>query len=306
MRARLGRPDLARWAHLADVPVAESDSPLRVAWLGVSTIHVADGRSALLTDGFFTRPSLLKVGLGSFAPDPARIDEALLLADIDRLDAVLPVHTHYDHVMDSATVAMRTGAVVVGGSSAAQVARGHGVPESRIVAATPGEPLRLGAFEVTLVEGSHCPPDRYPGRIEAPVPRRAGVRAYRCGEAWSTLVRHLPSGRRMLIQGSAGCVPGALEGHRAEVAYLGVGQLGIQDEAYTQTYWDETVGRVGAKRVVVVHHDDFFSPLTAPMRALPYAGDDLGVTMERLGRYAERDGVRLSFPTLWQRSDPWA
>ncbi|WP_202977882.1 hypothetical protein [Nocardioides daphniae] len=100
-------------------------------------------------------------------------------------------------------------------------------------------------------------------------------------------------------------MPGALEGHSAEVAYLGVGQLGVQDEAYTQTYWDETVGRVGAERVVVVHHDDFFRPLTAPMRALPYAGDDLGVTMERLSRYAERDGVRISFPTLWQRSDPW-
>lgn len=306
MRAKPGRPDLAQWAHLVDVPVAEVDSPLRVQWLGVSTVHVTDGTTSLLTDGFFSRPGLATVGLRRFVPDVARIDEALLLAGIDRLDAVLPVHTHYDHVMDSATVALRTGAVVVGGSSTAQVARGHGLAESRIVTATAGEPLTFGAFEVTLVEGTHCPPDRYPGEVTAPVPRRAGVRAYRCGEAWSTLVHHRPSGRRLLIQGSAGCVPGALSGHAAEVAYLGVGQLGIQDEAYTQQYWDETVGRVGARQVVLVHHDDFFRPLTRPLRALPYAGDDLGVTMERLGRYAERDGVRLSLPALWQPADPWA
>lgn len=305
MRPKPGRPDLSQWSHLADVPVAEAGSAVRVQWLGVSTVHVSDGETHLITDGFFSRPGLATVGLRRFVPDVTRIDEALLLADIDRVDAVLPVHTHFDHVMDSATVALRTGARVVGGRSTANVARGHGLPESRITTATPGEPMELGSFEVTLVEGTHCPPDRYPGEVTAPVPRRASARAYRCGEAWSTFLHHRPSGRRLLVQGSAGCVPGALEGLSAEVVYLGVGQLGVQTEDYTRQYWDEVVGRVGATQVVIVHHDDFFRPLTRPLRALPYAGDDLGVTMERLTRYAERDGVRLSLPTLWQPSDPW-
>lgn len=306
MRLKPGRPDLSQWADLVDVPAADPhDSPVRVAWLGVSTVLVTDGETSLLTDGFFSRPGLLRVGLTTLRPDVARIDEALLLAGIDRLDAVIPVHTHFDHVMDTATVALRTGARVIGGTSAANVARGHGLPEGRITVAHPGRAMTIGSFEVTLVVGEHCPPDRYPGRITEPVARAASARAYRCGEAWSTLVHHLPSGRRMLIQGSAGQVPGALTGHRAEVAYLGVGQLGLTDEAYTARYWAETVGRVGARRVVLVHHDDFFRPLTAPLRALPYVGDDLGVTMERLGRHAQRDGVQISLPTLWQRSDPW-
>ena len=278
---------------------------MRVAWLGVSTVLVTDGETSLLTDGFFSRPGLLQVGLGRLRPDVARIDEALLLAGIDRLDAVLPVHTHFDHVMDSATVALRTGARVIGGTSTANVARGHGLSEDRITLAKPGRAMTIGSFEVTLVVGEHCPPDRYPGTVTEPVPRAARARAYRCGESWSTLIHHLPSGRRLLIQGSAGQVPGALEGHSAEVAYLGVGQLGLTDEVYTARYWAETVGRVGAKQVVLVHHDDFFRPLTAPQRALPYVGDDLAVTMERLQRHAQRDGVKISLPTLWQRSDPW-
>jgi L-ascorbate metabolism protein UlaG (beta-lactamase superfamily) len=133
----------------------------------------------------------------------------------------------------------------------------------------------------------------------------AKASAYRCGEAWSTLIRHLPTGRRMLIQGSAGFAAGALAGRRAEVVYLGVGQLGVQPDLYIRQYWNETVRAVGARRVVLIHWDDFFRPLTAPLRALPYAGDDLDVTMRVLAALAERDGVALHLPTLWRREDPW-
>jgi hypothetical protein len=44
----------------------------------------------------------------------------------------------------------------------------------------------------------------------------------------------------------------------------------------------------------------------APLRALPYAGDDLDATMRVLTRLADQDGVALSFPTVWRREDPWA
>lgn len=129
--------------------------------------------------------------------------------------------------------------------------------------------------------------------------------AYRCGEAWSTLLHHRVSGRRLLIQGSAGFRPGSLVGRRAEVVYLGVGQLGVQPVSYIERYWDETVRTVGATRVVLIHWDDFFRPLTEPLRALPYAGDDLDVTMRVLGRLAEKDGVAVHLPTVWQPTDPW-
>lgn len=309
MRARIGAPDLARWAHLVDVPGVDPDhaaaSGLQVAWLGVSTVLVTDGDTSVMTDGFFSRPSLLRTGLVPLRPDVARIDEALRLADVSSLDAVLPVHTHYDHVLDSATVALRTGAFVAGGTSTANVARGHGLPEARIRTAASGETFVVGGFDVTLVAGSHCPPDRFPGEITSPVPRVSRTRAYRCGEAWSTLLHHRASGRRLMVQGSAGCVPGALEGQRADVVMLGVGQLGLMDDAYLEQYWGETVGRVGARVVVIVHHDNFFRPLTAPLTVLPYAVDDLDSTLERLGALAARDGVRLHLPTLWERTDPW-
>jgi L-ascorbate metabolism protein UlaG (beta-lactamase superfamily) len=305
MRLKLGRPDLADYAGYFDAPGATPGSPLTVTWAGVTTLLIDDGDSALMTDGFFSRPSLAAVGLRQLSPSEPRIDGCLARMEVQRLEAVLPVHTHFDHAMDSALVAERTGAKVVGGRSAAQVGRGHGLPEDRLVVATPGEPITLGAYDVTLIESEHCPPDRFPGVITEPVLPPVRASAYRCGEAWSTVVHHRPSDRRLLIVGSAGFVPGALKGQRAEVVYLGVGQLGVQPEQYLVDYWAETVRTVGARRVVLIHWDDFFRPLHKPLRALPYAGDDLDVSMQVLSRLAEADGVALHLPTVWQRADPW-
>ncbi|ANE79022.1 MBL fold metallo-hydrolase [Mycobacterium adipatum] len=304
MRLKAGRPDIDDYARYFDLPPADSAAAPTVTWAGVTTLLISDGTSAVLTDGFFSRPSLLRVGLGRIAPSEPRIDGCLSRLGVRRLDAVLPVHTHFDHAMDSAVVAQRTGAKLVGGDSAAHV--GHRLPGDRVVVATPGESMRLGNFEITLIVGDHCPPDRFPGVIGAPVdpPVRASV--YRCGEAWSTMVAHVPSGHRMLVVGSAGFVPGALAGLRAEVVYLGIGQLGLQPERYLLDYWAETVLAVGARRVVLIHWDDFFRPLDRPLRALPYAGDDLDASMRTLTALAAEDGVALHLPTLWQPTDPWS
>jgi L-ascorbate metabolism protein UlaG (beta-lactamase superfamily) len=288
------------------VPAAEPDAPLTVTWLGVSTLLLDDGTSTLMTDGYFSRPSLARVALGKVSPSAARVDGCLARLKLTRLEAVVPVHTHIDHALDSALVADRTGALLVGGESAANVGRGYGLAADRLVVAVSGEPIRLAAFDITLIKSRHSDPDRFPGEITAPVVTPVRASAYRCGESWSTLVHHRPSDRRLLIQGSAGYVKGALAGQRADVVYLGVGQLGLQSEPYFVDYWTETVRTVGARRVVLVHWDDFFRPLSEPLRALPYAGDDLDVTLRVLSKLAEQDGIALDMPTVWRREDPWA
>lgn len=306
MRLKLGRPDLQQYADRFDVPVSQGG--LGVTFLGVASLLLDDGESAVMTDGFFSRPSLPTLVLRPLSPDLARIDAALDRIGFGkggrRLDAVAPVHTHFDHVMDSAVVAGRTGAVLVGGESSANVGRGAGLAPAAIRVVTPGVPETFGAFTLTHLESSHCPPDRFPGTIDEPVVPPARTGAYRCGEAWSILVEHA-GGRTALLQGSAGFVEGALSGRSAEVAYLGVGQLGVMDEDYIRAYWAETVEAVGARRVVLTHWDDFFRGLDRPLRSLPYAGDDLDVTMRVLGGLARDQGVALHLPTLWRREDPW-
>ena len=300
---RPGRPDLSRYAAHFDVPGAAAGG-LSVTFLGVATLLFRDRHVAVLTDGFFSRPGLLRATAGRIAPDVARIEAALAGAGIGRLDAVAPVHSHYDHAMDAAVVAHRTGARLLGGRSTAHIGRGGGLTESRIGTVRSGDEVFCGEFALTFVASAHSEPDRFPGAIETPVVPPVRWTAYRCGEAWSILVAHA-SGRTALVQGSAGFVPGALAGRRAEVAYLGAAQLGARETGYLEAYWTHTVRAVGARRVVLIHWDDFFRPLDRPLKALPYAVDDLDRTLRVLRRLAATDGVALHFPRVWRRENPW-
>jgi len=302
MKLRRGRPDIARYASRFAVPPASPDSPLRVTFLGVASLLITDGSSAIMTDGFFSRPSLGTVLTRRLTPNRARIEAGLARAGVTSLDAVLPVHSHYDHAQDSAVVASLTGAVLVGGESTLNIGRGAGLPASQLVEAGS---VSAGAYELVHVASQHCPPDRFPGVISAPLQVPARVTEYRCGEAWSIFVTHRPTGRRMLIQGSAGFVPGALAGQTAEVAYLGVGQLGLRPESEIREYWAETVLAVGARRAVLIHWDDFFRPLDQPLRATSFTADNLDETMRIFDELAARDGVEVLFPTVWQPEDPW-
>ena len=74
MRIKLGRPDIARYSDRFTGPAAQADTPLSVTWMGVATLLIDDGSSALMTDGFFSRPSLGRVGAGKLSPSPARVD----------------------------------------------------------------------------------------------------------------------------------------------------------------------------------------------------------------------------------------
>ena len=169
MQFRWGRPDLAAYRARPSTPPASPTSPLTVSFLGVTTLLFDDGESAVMTDGFFTRPSPARTLLTPLRSDPARIDHALRTAGVDTLDAVACGHSHYDHALDSAAVAQRTGATLVGGESTAQLGRGARLPPDRIATVAPGEALTFGGFTLTFLESEHSHPDRIQGVIERAV-----------------------------------------------------------------------------------------------------------------------------------------
>lgn len=276
---------------------------VRATFLGVSTILVSDGWTSILTDGFFSRPSLTRVLVGRLAPDRERIIGALERFGIERLDAVFVVHSHYDHALDSATVAELTGARLMGSASTRNIALGQGFPEERFDEAVSGDPFGIGAFRVTAVPAAHSPGDVAPGVIDAPLRMPARARAYRTGECYSLHVRH--AGREMLIHASANTRPGALDGHSAETVYLGVGALGKQTARFREDYWDTLVTKTGAKRVIPIHWDNFTVPLDRPLRPLPAFADQLDVTMKFLTHRAAADGVTVEMPELGQACDPF-
>ncbi len=297
----LRRPPLEPYRALL-LPAAAPDAPLRVRFAGVSTLLFDDGETAWITDGFFSRPGKAATLLTRIAPDPAAVERGLQSLGITKLAAVVPLHSHYDHAMDAPLVAQRSGALLVGGASTLNLGRGLGLGEAQMRPVKAGDVVELGRFKLRFLASRHSPTPWSDGvtaeTLDAALtpPARAG--AWREGEVWSLLVEHA-SGRRLLVLGSSGFVPGALAGRRADTVFLGVGTLGRKTQAYREAYWSETVRAVGARRVIPVHWDDFWRPLDAPLAAMPLLLDDFATTMADLQERGARDGIEVRLPPLF-------
>ncbi|MGM0564120.1 MAG: MBL fold metallo-hydrolase [Pseudomonadota bacterium] len=283
------RPDVA--ALLPAAPEATADdgeNGLNITFLGTSTVLLDDGETQLLTDGYFTRPGLLSL-LGEVSSDHQIVEGALAQYDIgERLAAVIPVHSHHDHAMDSALVAELTGADMLGSPSSAVMARSAELPEAQIKTAEDGQSYSYGRFRVTLIESKHVPmPGLLSGWIgmgqaieEAPG-KQPKLGDYHQGIAWTVLVEH-PEGR-VLIQGSAGFKPGQFEGielkRPVDLALVGLAGLSKQDETYNAQYWREIVGSTQPRVIAPIHWDDFTRPLSTDLPAMPRLVDDLEKTI---------------------------
>jgi L-ascorbate metabolism protein UlaG (beta-lactamase superfamily) len=290
-----------------DFPMAQTGTTdggaVTATWLGVTTLLFDDGETRLLTDGFFSRPGVIDLALDrSVSPDVEDIERALREARVSNLAAVMTVHSHFDHAMDTAEVAKRTGAVVLGSASTANVARGAKLPEERIVDWTDGGSRSFGRFTVRFIRSRHMPLDAegnppFPGTIDAPLVPPVPISAWREGGSYSIVIAH-PSGTA-LVQGSAGYVEGALDGVEADVVFLGLGGLARLGRNYTAEYWSEIVARTGARRVLPIHYDDFTRPY-GEVLPFPRIVDDLEASLGWLTELAARAEKPVAIELL-----PW-
>ena len=299
--ARLSdHPSLDPYASLwlASQPGTAAGPRVNVTFLGVATLLISDGETSLMTDGFFTRPPKTSVFLGRIAPDPDLIARSLEHAGVHELAAVIAVHSHYDHAMDSPEVARRTGALLVGSESTANIGRGVGFPEQRIRVIRPGEPMRFGGFTVTAIQSRHFPHGMAMGEIRAPLVPPARATDYLEGGSFSVLVAH--EAGTLLVHGSAGWQDGALDGRHADVVLLGIAGLATRDEAYREDYWRAVVGAVQPGCVIPIHWDDFTLPLAAPLEPASSLLDDFPATMAFLSHQTAGGAPGLGLLPAWK------
>lgn len=263
---------------------------LQASFLGVAGVHLSDGQTDLLIDGFFSRPSLLKAGFTGISPDIAAIKAGLHRAGISKLAAVLVGHSHYDHAMDSPEIVSQTGAVLVGSESTLNIGRGYRLSEDELVLVREGERLVFGGFRVTFIPSMHNRTYLARGEIRKPLIPPAHISTYRDGKCYSILVEH-PEGA-ILVQDSAGYVPGALKGVYADTVLLAAAGLGRAPATYRDEFFRETAIVVGAKRIVPIHYDDFTRPLSDPPQLFPRWVDDIPRSLEFLRQSAEKAGLQ--------------
>jgi len=239
---------------------------LYATWFGTTGVLLSDGVHAVMVDPFFTRPPgfINMLANQPIAPNEALIKHWLDSAGVKKLDAVMVSHSHYDHAMDAGIVAKLTDAPLLGSSSTAFIGRGNGLPVTQLRVVKPGQEMKYGPFTITFIRSKHAGATggTPTGDISEPLVPPARYLDYRQGGTYAILVQH-PRGS-VLLNGSAGFSPGELQGHKADVVFLGIAIRGDM-----QDYLRETVDAVGATRVIPTHWDDFTLPLDEPLKPFP-------------------------------------
>jgi hypothetical protein len=173
---------------------SEPGEAVTATWLGITSILFDDGETQILIDGAFTRISPLQLAMvTSVKSDVATINYALSTFRMDRLAAIIPVHSHFDHAMDIGHIANRTSAVILGSESTANIARGEGVPVDQYQILADGETRQFGEFTIKLLASTHAPigfegEEFFPGVIEYPLIQPQRISAWKTGVAWSIVI----------------------------------------------------------------------------------------------------------------------
>jgi len=286
--------DQYRNYYLTSSREAPREGSVRVTFLGTTTLLFDDGETQIMTDGFFSRPSLLQIARGNLETDTKAVDAALKKAGVDRLKALFVAHSHYDHAFDAATVAKKTKARLYGSASTLNIGRGGGLADEQMTLFEPGKDVTIGRFTVTVLKSKHSPPikginDDLGQTIDKPLKQPASARDYKEGGSFDFLIKHGTGS--ILVSPSSNYVEGALDKIRTDVVFLGTGSLGKQTREFQNAYYDQTIGKVRPRLVIPIHWDNFFRPLDDHLEPLGRALDDVPAAFDFLIKRLKADKI---------------
>ena len=241
---------------------ARGNIQMKVTYFGTTTLLFDDGKDQILFDAHLTRPSIGKYVLGAKAcTDTALCDKLIRLHHMDRLRA----------------------------------ARGGDIPEENIAVFQHGSRFEIGAYRITVLKSLHSKPTRFNDDLGEPVAepliQPAGLREYKEGGSYDFLVEH--GGQTILIRPSFNYIKGQLDGIHADVLFLGAAGLANAEPGMVKTFFSETVKKTGAGLVIPIHWDNFFSPLTRPIKGMPSFLEKTERVFYRLARYCEVNDVNF-------------
>jgi L-ascorbate metabolism protein UlaG (beta-lactamase superfamily) len=131
-------------------PAPHNPHTLVVRWTGFSNFELAYRDKIILLDAFIDRGS-------NYPP------LGFAAADVKRADAIVIGHGHFDHMSDAASIALRTGALVVGAPVTTEKLASQSVPQAQIrtVTGKGEEVLQFDGFTIEPILARHGQPDRH-------------------------------------------------------------------------------------------------------------------------------------------------
>jgi len=269
-----GRPDIAVARSDAPNAVYFADGELRLTYLGNAGWEITDGRTVVLVDPFVTQFNRWTGG-GServiLPTDPYPADTALINKHITRADYILITHGHSDHALDAGAISKKTGAVIVGTETAANLARAYDVKEDKLITVLGGEDYDFETFSLRVIPSIHSALDdkRYfsNGRgIAGTAPRglRAPLRRNEYQEGGSVAYLIRLGGHEVLAMGSMNFLEREMQGLRPDIALVGANSQRLEIHDYT----GRLMRALGHPALVIPSHADGYGNPNPPAAAL--------------------------------------
>lgn len=250
------------WAATPSGAQSLAAGELRLTYLGNAGWEITDGRRVVLVDPFLTQFARWQPGATSAGPAPAEPyapDTALINRHVGRADYILITHGHSDHALDAGYIAKRTGAVIIGHETAANLSRAYAVPEQQLITVRGGEDYDFDDVSVRVVPSIHSALDdkRYfnngrdiagtaPRGLTAPLRRRD----YQEGGSFAYLLRM--GGHEVLIMGSMNFIEREMEGLRPDIALVGANSQRLEIYDFT----GRLLRALGYPALVIPSHAD--------------------------------------------------
>ena len=242
------------WPDAAALPPG-----LQLTWLGTAGFRFAYQGVVLWIDPYVTRLPLAAFVRHRVVP----ASDDVVATWIDRADAVLVGHTHFDHALDVPAIARRTGCTVYGSKSLEHLMGLHELgSQARVV--EPHQRYEVGPFAFHFVPSIHSKLQLglgipYSGELTCEHADELTPQAYRCGQVWGICVE--VAGARFYHQGSADLLEDEIHDRDVDVFLCG-----ISGRRFTPHYVERIVRTLRPRVIVPTHYDDFFRPLGEPTR----------------------------------------
>ena len=235
----------------APLPLAKG---LELTWVGTAGFRLAYQGVVVWIDPYVTRLSLPDLLRRKVVPP----SEEAIGRWIDRADAVLVGHTHFDHALDVPAIAKRTGCKVYGSQSLANLMHLYQLGPQAVVV-EPHRDYEVGPFKFHFAPSAHSKLQlglRVPfsGELTCDHVDELTPQAYRCGQVWGIYIE--VAGMRFYHQGSADFLEAEVRDKNVDVFLCG-----ISGRRFTPKYVERIVAKLAPQMIVPTHYDDFFRPL---------------------------------------------
>lgn len=232
---------------------------LELRWIGTAGFRLAYQDTVVWIDPYVTRLPLGDLLRRRVVPSSPEA----VARWIDRADAVLVGHTHFDHALDVPAIARRTGCKVYGSRSLEHLMGLFGLAGQAVVV-EPHRRYEVGPFRFHFVPSVHSKLQLglgvpYRGELTCDHLDHLTPQAYRCGQVWGLAIE--VAGMRFYHQGSADFLEDELRDRDVDIFLCGV-----SGRRFTPRYVERIVAALAPRAIVPTHYDDFFRPLDAPLR----------------------------------------